>query len=327
MMRHPSYKGLREELPTSAFLDAGRPVRGGVEVDVAGRKLKLTNLDKVLYPEVGFTKRDVIEYLVHVAPVLLPHLQGRPLTLKRYPNGVEGGHFYEKQCPKHRPDWVATFPVETKRKTIDFCLVEDLPTLVWLGNLASLELHTSLSRVPEIARPTMMVFDLDPGAPATIVECCRVGLWLHGMFENLGLQSFAKTSGSKGLQIYVPLNVPDVTYDDTKGFSLAVAELLEAEQPGLVVSRMTKSIRGGKVLVDYSQNDEHKTTVSVYSLRAKDRPTVSTPVSWDEVRECLDRGDPEHLVFDSGQVLERVADRGDEFAPVLSLVQTLPALG
>jgi bifunctional non-homologous end joining protein LigD len=206
-------------------------------------------------------------------------------------------------------------------------LVEDLPTLVWLGNLASLELHTSLSRVPAIDRPTMMVFDLDPGPPATIVECCRVGLWLHGMFENLGLQSFAKTSGSKGLQIYVPLNVPDVTYDDTKGFSLAVAELLEAEQPDLVVSRMTKSIRGGKVLVDYSQNDEHKTTVSVYSLRAKDRPTVSAPVSWDEVRECLDRGDPDHLVFDSAQVLARVAERGDEFAPVLSLVQALPALG
>jgi bifunctional non-homologous end joining protein LigD len=327
VMRHPSYKGLREEAPASAFLDAGRSVRGGVEVAIAGRTLKLTNLDKVLYPKVGFTKRDVIEYLVHVAPVLLPHLEGRPLTLKRYPNGVEEAHFYEKNCPKHRPEWVATVPVPLRSKTIDFCLVEDLPTLVWLGNLASLELHTSLSRGPEIARPTMMVFDLDPGPPATIVECCRVGLWLQGMFENLGLQAFAKTSGSKGLQVYVPLNVPDVTYDDTKGFSRAVAELLEAEQPDLVVSRMTKSIRRGKVFVDYSQNDEHKTTVNVYSLRAKDRPTVSTPVSWDEVRDCLDGGDPDRLVFDARAVLERVADQGDLFAPVLSLVQEIPALG
>ena len=327
MMRHPSYKGLREEAPTSAFLDAGRPVRGGVEVDIAVRPLRLTNLDKVLYPKAGFTKRDVIEYLVHIAPALLPHLHGRPLTLKRYPNGVEGGHFYEKQCPKHRPEWVTTTPVKTKSKTIDFCLVEDLPTLVWVGNLASLELHTSLSRAPEIARPTMMVFDLDPGPPATIVECCRVGLWLHGMFESLGLQTFPKTSGSKGMQVYVPLNVPGVTYDDTKGFSLAVAELLEAEQPDLVVARMTKAIRGGKVLVDYSQNDEHKTTVNVYSLRAKDRPTVSTPVGWDEVRDCLDGGDPRRLVFEADQVLVRLAEQGDLFAPVLSLVQELPALG
>jgi bifunctional non-homologous end joining protein LigD len=327
VMRHPSYKGLREEAPTSAFLDAGRPVRGGIEVNVAGRVLKLTNLDKVLYPEVGFAKRDVIEYLVGVAAVLLPHLHGRPLTLKRYPNGVDGQYFYEKNCPKHRPGWVATVPVRTKSKTIEFCLVEDLPTLVWLGNLASLELHTSLSRAPEIARPTTMVFDLDPGAPATIVECCRIGLWLHGMFEDLGLQSFAKTSGSKGLQVYVPLNVPGVTYDDTKGFSLAVAELLEAEQPDLVVARMTKSIRGGRVLVDYSQNDEHKTTVNVYSLRAKARPTVSTPVSWDEVRDCLDAGDPRRLVFEAHEVLRRVSEQGDLFAPVLSLVQEVPALG
>jgi len=327
MLRHPSYKGLREEAPPSAFLDAGRPVRGGVEIDVGGRRLKVTNLDKVLYPKAGFLKRDVLEYLVHVAPVLLPHLQGRPLTLKRYPNGVDAGHFYEKQCPKHRPDWVVTAKVVASSKTIDFCLVEDLPTLVWVGNLASLELHTSLSRAPQIERPTMMVFDLDPGPPATIVECCRVGLWLHGMFENLRLESYAKTSGSKGLQIYVPLNVPDVTYDDTKGFSLAVAELLEGEQPDLVVSRMTKSIRAGKVLVDYSQNDEHKTTVNVYSLRAKDRPTVSTPVTWDEVRACLDSCDPERLVFDARDVLRRVADQGDLFAPVLSSVQQIPALG
>ncbi|HUR85164.1 MAG TPA: DNA ligase D [Solirubrobacteraceae bacterium] len=327
MLRHPSYKGLREELPTSAFLDAGNPVRGGVEVTVAGRKLKVTNLDKVLYPAVGFEKRDVIEYLVGIAPVLLSHLQGRPLTLKRYPNGVEGSFFYEKNCPKHRPDWVATTPVQARSKTIDFCLVEDLPTLVWLGNLASLELHTSLSRAPHIARPTMMVFDLDPGPPATIVECCRVGLWLQGMFENLRLQSFAKTSGSKGLQIYVPLNNPHVTYDDTKGFSLAVAELLEAEQPDLVVSKMAKAIRGGKILVDYSQNDEHKTTVSVYSLRAKDRPYVSAPLSWDEVTDLADGGDPSIALLEPDAVIERLATVGDLFAPAVEVSQTLPAFG
>ena len=327
MLRHPSYKGLREEAQPSAFLHAGRPVRDGTEVTVADRTLRVTNLDKVLYPKAGFTKGDVIEYLVHVAPVLLPHLDQRPLTLKRYPNGVEGKHFFEKQCPKHRPDWVATTAVQTTKKTIDFCLAQDVPTLVWLGNLADLELHTSLSRAEDVTRPTMMVFDLDPGEPATIVECCRVGTWLHGMFENLGLASFAKTSGSKGLQVYVPLNTPDATYDATKGFSRAVAELLESSEPDLVVSRMTKSLRAGKVLVDWSQNDEHKTTVCVYSLRAKDRPTVSTPVTWEEVAACARAGDQELLVFDQAQVLARVADQGDLFAPVLSLVQDLPALG
>ena len=327
MLRHPSYKGLREEAPPSAFLDAGTPVRDGVEVRVAGRTLKVTNLDKILYPKTGFTKRDFIEYLVAIAPAILLHLAGRPLTRKRYPDGVEGKSFFEKQCPSHRPEWVKTASIPLSSKTVEFCVADDLATLVWLGNLAALELHTSLSRAQAIERPTTMVFDLDPGPPATIVECCRVGLWLHGMFEHLGLQSFAKTSGSKGLQVYVPLNVPDVTYDDTKGFSLAVAELLQAEQPDLVVARMTKSIRGGKVLVDYSQNDEHKTTVNVYSLRARERPTVSTPVTWDEVRGCLDGGDPERLVFEADQVLERVAEQGDLFAPVRSLVQEIPALG
>ncbi|MDQ3849466.1 MAG: DNA ligase D, partial [Actinomycetota bacterium] len=327
MLRHPSYKGLREEAPSAAFLAAGRPVRGGAEVTVGGRTLKVTNLDKVLYPRVGFTKRDVVEYLVDVAPVLLPHLEGRPLTLKRYPNGVDEGHFFEKQCPKHRPDWVPTATVRMSSKTIDFCLAQDVPTLVWLGNLADLELHTSLSRAEAIERPTMMVFDLDPGPPADIVQCCRVALWLHGMFGELGLECFAKTSGNKGLQVYVPLNLPDIGYPATKGFSRAVAELLEASEPDLVVSRMTKSLRGGKVLVDWSQNDEKKTTVNVYSLRARERPTVSTPVTWEEVEDCHASGDAGRLVFDSAQVLDRVAEHGDLFAPVLSLVQHLPALG
>jgi len=330
MLRHPSYKGLREEAPASAFLDAGRrlPRAGdGVEVTVGGRTLKVTNLDKVLYPQAGFTKRAVVEYLVGVAPAILPHLEGRPLTRVRFPNGVEDSSFFEKQCPSHRPEWVKVAPIALSAKTVEFCVCDDLPTLVWLGNLAALELHTSLSRAEPIERPTTMVFDLDPGPPATVVECCRVALLLEGMFANLGLRCFPKTSGSKGLQVYVPLNVPGATYEATKAFARAVAELLESAEPDLVISRMTRSLREGKVLVDYSQNDEHKTTVCVYSLRARERPTVSTPVTWDEVRACHDGGDPRALAFDSAQVLERVAEQGDLFAPVLSLVQEIPALG
>jgi bifunctional non-homologous end joining protein LigD len=327
VMRHPSYKGLREEAPRSAFLDAGTPVRDGVEVRVAGRTLKVTNLDKVLYPAVGFTKRDIIEYLVHVAPALLAHLEGRPLTRVRFPNGVDGKSFFEKQCPSHRPDWVQVAPIPLSEKIVEFCVCNDLPTLVWLGNLAALELHTSLSRADPIERPTMMVFDLDPGPPATIVECCRVALLLQGMFEGIGLQAFPKTSGSKGMQVYVPLNTPTATYGQTKGFSRAVAETLEAAEPDLVVSRMAKALRAGKIFIDYSQNDEHKTTVCAYSLRARDRPTVSTPITWEEVRACHDSGDPQDLVFDARHVIERVAEHGDLFAPVLSLVQEVPALG
>ncbi|HEV7804642.1 MAG TPA: DNA ligase D [Solirubrobacteraceae bacterium] len=327
MLRHPSYKGLREEAPQSAFLDAGTPVRDGVEVHIAGRTLKLTNLDKVLYPKVGFTKRDVIEYLVHVAPALLAHLEGRPATRVRFPNGVEGKSFFEKQCPSHRPDWVQVAPIPLSEKVVEFCVCNDLPTLVWLGNLAALELHTSLSRAVPIERPTMMVFDLDPGAPATIVECCRVALLLQGMFEGIGLKAFPKTSGNKGMQVYVPLNVAGATYAQTKAFSRAVAETLEAAEPKLVVSRMAKALRTGKIFIDYSQNDEHKTTVCVYSLRARERPTVSTPITWDEVRACHGSGDPQDLVFDAGQVIARVAEHGDLFAPVLSLVQEIPALG
>ena len=327
VMRHPSYKGLREEAPASAFLDAGTPVRDGVEVRVADRTLKVTNLDKVLYPKAGFTKRDVIDYYVAIAPTILPHLEGRPLTRVRFPNGVEGKSFFEKNCPSHRPGWVDTVTVPLSDKVVEFCVCNELPTLVWLANLAALELHTQLHRGEELGRPTMMVFDLDPGPPATIVECCRVGLWLQGMFENLGLQAFAKTSGSKGLQVYVPLNSPGVTYDQTKGFAFAVAELLEASEPKLVVSRMKKELRKGKVFIDYSQNDEHKTTVCVYSLRARERPTVSTPVTWDEVRSCLDSGDPGDLVFDARQVVERVAELGDLYASVLSIVQEIPSLG
>ena len=324
ILRAPSYKGMRDDKPPA--LVVREESSKALWIDVEGREVKLSNPDKVLYPAAGFTKRDLVDYYAEIAPVLLPHLRDRPLTLKRYPDGVEGKHFFEKQSPSHRPDWVQTVSVPSeRRKTIDFTLANDLPTLVWLANLADLEFHTQLHLAQEPERPTVLVFDLDPGPPATIVECCRVGLWLHGMFENLGLQAFAKTSGSKGLQLYVPLN-GDVGYDRTKSFARAVAELLEQTEPGLVVSRMTKTLRKGKVLVDWSQNDRHKTTANVYSLRAKERPTVSTPVDWDEVQACERSGDPEDLVFDHADVRRRVGEQGDLFAPVLSLVQELPAL-
>ncbi|HEX8074832.1 MAG TPA: DNA ligase D [Thermoleophilaceae bacterium] len=327
ILRHPTYKGIRDMDP-DATLGPMRKLQGGAtEIEVDGRKLRLSNLDKVLYPQVGFTKGQVIDYYARISPVLIPHLHGRPLTMKRYPDGVEGQFFYEKQCPSHRPDWVQTAAVWSRHngRNIDFCLANDLPTLVWAANLADLELHTSLSLADDIERPSTMVFDLDPGEPADIVDCCRVGLWVRELFDGLGMESFPKTSGSKGLQVYVPLNV-ETTYEQTKPFARAVAELLEKQHPKQVVSRMTKSIRGGKVLVDWSQNDEHKTTVCVYSLRAKDRPTVSTPVSWDEVGRCLRARDAAVLTFDAGQALARAEELGDLHAPVLTLRQELPSL-
>ncbi len=354
-LRHPSYKGLREDkLPEQVvredqsgtvgkdggpglaghaghagdgrgdFAVPGQGV-GNATVTVADRTLKLSNLEKVLYPGAGFTKREVIDYYASIAPVLLPHLADRPLTVKRWPDGVQAKSFFQKQAPAHRPDWVQTVTVPSERKPIDYLLAQDLATIVWLANLAALELHVPLARAEAIERPTALVFDLDPGEPATIVECCEVGLRLHAMFENLGLQSFAKTSGSKGLQLYVPLNRPGVTYAHTKQFAKAVAELLEHDEPDLVVSRMTKARRLGKVLIDWSQNDRRKTTVCAYSLRAGERPTVSAPVEWEEVRATLSSGDPASLSFEANQVLARVAERGDLFAPVSSLVQQLPA--
>ena len=294
-----------------------------VAVDVAGKQLSLSNLDKVMYPEAGFTKGHVIDYYTRIAPVLLPHLRDRPLTLKRYPNGVDGGHFYEKQCPSHRPEWVRSEAVELSSKTIRFCVCDDLPTLVWLANLADLELHPSLSTVPEVERPTLMAFDLDPGPGTGLPECCEVAVLLRDALERLGLECFPKTSGSKGIQVYVPLNVDDVDYDHgTKLISNALARHLESEHPKLIVSTQKKELRKNKVLIDWSQNDEHKTTVSVYSLRARERPTVSTPLSWDEV----EAGDPVALVFEAEAVLARVEEHGDLFAPVLELEQRLPGL-
>jgi bifunctional non-homologous end joining protein LigD len=344
VLRAPSFKGLREDKsprevvlegsgqdaaesadpssPEALFDEVEELPEGAVAVLTQGRRLKISNWDKVLYPETGFTKGDLVAYYGRIAPIVLPHLHDRPLTLKRYPNGVDSQYFYEKQSPSHRPEWVQT----VKIGSINYTLAQDRPTLVWLANLADIELHTSLSLAPAPERPTMLVFDLDPGAPAGIVECCRVGVVLHGLFDQIGLQSFAKTSGSKGLQVYVPLN-GDTDYEQTKSFARRIAELLEQRMPELVVSRMTKRLRPGKVLVDWSQNDIHKTTVNVYSVRARERPTVSTPVSWDEVADVQRNGDGESLAFDTDQVLERVTEVGDLFAPVASLRQRLPPVG
>jgi bifunctional non-homologous end joining protein LigD len=273
-----------------------------------------------MFPGAGFTKGDLIAYYARMAPVVVPHLHDRPLTLKRYPNGVEEGHFYEKQSPSHRPEWVQTERIND----INYTLCQDRPTLVWLANLADVELHTSLSLAQAPEQPTMLVFDLDPGPGVGIVECCVVGEVLHGLFSQLGLESFAKTSGSKGLQVYVPLNV-SVSYEQTKPLARRIAELLEQRMPELVVSRMTKRLRPGKVLVDWSQNDAHKTTVNVYSVRARERPTISTPVAWEEVAACRAERDESILTFTSDEVLARVDEQGDLFAPVLSLRQELPA--
>jgi len=292
---------------------------------VEGRQLAVSNLEKVLWPKTGFTKGEMINYYIRIAPVLLPHLKDRPLTMKRYPDGVEGEFFYEKNCPSHRPAWVKTAKVwsEGNKREMQYCLAQDLPTLVWAANLADIELHTSLSRKQDIARPTMMVFDLDPGAPADIVQCCQVGIWLREILEALKLKSWAKTSGSKGLQIYVPLNSA-ATYEQTKEISHAMAEYLEREHQKLVVSKMAKALRPGKVFVDWSQNDEHKTTISVYSLRAKEAPTASTPVAWEEVAETVKKKNGKQLVFHCEKTLKRVEKMGDLFEEVETLKQKLP---
>ena len=292
---------------------------------VDGRKLKVSNLNKVLYPKTPFTKGQVIDYYVRASPVLLPHLKDRALTLKRYPNGVEREFFYEKRCPSFRPSWVKTAGIwsETNRETIRFCLANNLPTLVWAANLADLELHTALAKSRNPNRPTAMVFDLDPGAGAGIVECARVAIWLRDDLAKAKLSCFPKTSGSKGLQVYVPLNIP-VTFDQTKAFARATAERLTAEHPEEVLYRMDKHLRANKVFIDWSQNDSHKTTICVYSLRAKERPTVSTPLKWTEVERALTDKNPTGLSFESADALARIEKLGDVFKPVLTLKQKLP---
>lgn len=297
------------------------------QVSIEGRTLELSNLDKPMFPRTGFSKGDLIDYYRQVSPWLLPHLRNRPLTLKRYPDGVEGGHFYEKSCPSHRPEWLETAAVwsEGRGEDIHFCLLNDLPSLVWAANLADLELHTVLAKAEDIERPTLLAFDLDPGPPATLRECCEVALMLRELFEHLGLKSFPKTSGRSGMQVYVPLNTA-VSYEETKVLARAVAELLEREHPDLVVSNMRKSLRKERVLIDWSQNDRHKTTVCVYSLRASREPSVSTPLTWDEVQLGAESG-ADSLSFGPGEVLSRLRKQGDLFAEVLNLEQDLPRLG
>ncbi len=291
-----------------------------VAVEVDGRTLTLSNLDKVLYPETGFRKGEVIDYYARAAPVMLPHLADRPATFKRYPNGVDGKFFFEKNAPSHAPDWVRTVtlptPGSTKgHETIDFTVIKDLPTLVWAANLAALELHIPMWRVGprgKVHDPDLMVFDLDPGPPATIVECCEVAQLLRDVLKPDGLTAYPKTSGSKGMQLYVP--VKGAGWQHTHAYARDLAQRLTQERSDLVVWQMKKEIRGGKVLIDWSQNNAAKTTVAVYSLRARPRPTVSTPIAWDEVESCTS---PEDLVFTSNDVLERVDSHGDLFADLL----------
>ena len=293
---------------------------------VGNKQVKVSNLAKVLYPDAGFTKQDVIDYYVAIGEVMLKHLKGRTVTLKRYPNGSQDMFFYEKNCPVHRPDWVTTANVPSANRTggINYCLIENKASLAWVAQIAALELHTSLAKAPDVAKPTMMVFDLDPGPPADMIDCIHVALRMRDVLKRLGLESFPKTSGGKGLHFYVPLNTPGVTFDATKAFARAVAELFEREDPERVTSTMKKAVRTNKVFIDWSQNDEHKTTVCAYSLRARERPTVSTPATWDELEAAFEARDASSLACEARDVLARVQKRGDLFGPVLTMKQKLP---
>ncbi len=288
------------------------------EIEVDGRRLSLTNLDKVLYPESGFVKAQVIDYYARIAPFMLPHLEGRALTLVRCPNGVDGERFFEKRCPPHHPDWIPEVG------ELHSCEARDLSAMVWLANLAALELHTLQARFSEPGRPTAIVFDLDPGPPAGVLDCCRVALELRDLLAELGLQTVVKTSGSKGLHLSVPLHTA-TTADHTKAVALALGRMLATRDPKRVVTEMRKELRQGRVFVDWSQNDEHKTTIAPYSLRIAPRPTVSTPVSWHEIEETLDARDAERLTFEASDVLRRVQEHGDLYEPNLTMVQSLPS--
>jgi bifunctional non-homologous end joining protein LigD len=297
------------------------------QIVVDGKQVRVTNRDKVLYPSTGFTKGQLIDYYRAIAPTMLPYLRGRTVTLKRFPDGVEGESFFGKHCPPRRPEWVHTARVaaDNAEGEVNYCVVDDAATLVWMAQLATLEFHVSLARAERVQRPTSIVFDFDPGAPATIVECGMVALLLREICEGLGLQAFPKVSGSKGIHLFIPLNTP-VTYEQTKPWAEAMAELLVQRAPELVVANMRRALREGRVLVDWSQNDEHKTTVCVYSTRGKAQPTVSMPIEWTEVEALVRTEDASPLLFSPERALERVAQRGDLFAPVLSLEQKLPEL-
>jgi bifunctional non-homologous end joining protein LigD len=291
-------------------------------VEIDGRELSVTNLDKVLYPETGFTKAEVIDYYVRVAPAMLPHVEGRGVTLRRFPNGVDGTSFFEKRSPDHRPDWIgAALGPGDRKGGIHYLVVDEVATLAWVANMAGLEVHAPMARADDIDAPTMVVFDLDPGPGAGMLDCCRVALEIREVLDDLGFASWGKTSGSKGLQLYLPLNLPH-SHEHASSFALAVAQLLEKQDPKRVTSVMKKDLRNGKVFVDWSQNSFHKTTIAAYSLRARPAPTVSTPVSWDEIEAGAEG---EELSFTAPEVLERVADLGDLFAETATLQQELPS--
>jgi bifunctional non-homologous end joining protein LigD len=305
-------------------------VAGGRQVEVDGRELKLTNLDKVLYPKAGFTKGEMVDYYAKVAPAIVPHLKGRAVTLRRFPEGVDDldAAFFEKRCPKHRPGWVKTTRVKAGPNAgdIDFCVCDGLPTLVWMAQLAAIELHPSLSLGKKHEQPTVLAFDLDPGPPAGILDCSRVALRLRELLGQLELECFPKTSGSKGMQLYVPLNTA-TSYEKTRPFAQAIAQLVAKQTPDEVLAKMGKKTdRSGKVFIDWYQNNERKTTIAVYSLRARERPTASTPLAWDEIERALKKDDADSLVFEADEVLGRVEKHGDLFAPVLELKQKLPKL-
>ena len=318
--------GLRIDGSAAGYSPLMVPRTTDTELDVAGRRVRLTTLDRVMFPKPGTTKGEILEYYIRIGSLMLPHLKDRQLHMHRYPEGVDGPRFWQKACPEHRPEWVGTVPVWSRDKDayIEYCVVNELGTLLWAVNLGSVELHTSLHRSHDLHRPTAMAFDLDPGPGASILHCCEVALRLRELFAALGLEAYPKTSGSKGLQVFLPLNT-GVTYDFAKPAARRIAESLEKQTPKAVVSRMARAARQGRVLVDWSQNTEHKSMVCVYSVRAKERPTVSTPLSWEEVESAVDDGRPEVLVFETGDVLERVHERGDLFAAVLSQRQDLEA--
>ncbi len=297
-----------------------------VALDVDGKIIPVSNLDKIMYPETGFKKGQMIDYYIKISPVLLPHLKDRPLTMKRYPDGIHGEYFYEKNAPSHTPSWVkATYVGRNSGKEPNrHILINDLPTLVWSANMANLELHTVLSRAPRFDIPTMMVFDLDPGPPAGILESAQVAFYIHEILSSLKLECFAKTSGSKGIQVYMPIHTP-TDFETTRAFAEVVALMLAHEHPDKVVSTMSKDLRTGKVFIDWSQNAQHKTTVSIYSLRATwETPSVSMPVTWKELNTALTKGDADRLYFDPEEAIRRMQKFGDLFAPVLTLKQKLP---
>jgi bifunctional non-homologous end joining protein LigD len=355
-LRHPRFLGLRDDkapqditreqkahtaavrpevkTPAAPAVEAPQPIALAkskpsstakpAELRIGERVLHLSNLNKVLYPATGFTKGEVLNYYIQVGPTMLPHLSHRPLTMKRYPSGVDGEFFYEKEAPRYRPHWLKTFAI-TETKTTNYVLVNDLASLIWIANLACLEFHTLLARAPKPGRPTMIAFDFDPGAPADIFDCARVAFEVRELLASLKLKSFIKTSGSKGLHLYIPLNTP-VTYEQTKEFAHAVALLMEKRDPKRIVSNMSKALRGGKVFIDWSQNTQHKTTCTAYSLRARSEPTVSTPITWEELGNAVKKKDAASLKFLPATVLKRLQTKGDLFAPVQTLQQKLPSL-